>query len=161
MLGSSLLQTRTGGAKTLQDIIDRTCDISSRHLHPRHIDILHTKCLLTFLAIKMHMLVGNIMMPLPKTNLIFRRSTPIFDYVDHIFGCKQFKHPENTRLVHWIKQTLQIGETDRMSHLHQFLSHKNPVGCRFDISIYKEIRNSRIFIIHYFNRLSTHQAQKL
>ena len=73
--------------------------------------------------------VGNSMMCVAITQLIFERAAAILYHMDYFLFGKKFKHSENTRFFHRItQQDFQIGKADRMEYLHQLFSDKDTVG---------------------------------
>ena len=59
-----------------------------------------TICLLTPLAIKVNMLVGNGVMCFAITQLIFERAAAILYHMDYFLFSKKLKHSENARFLH-------------------------------------------------------------
>ena len=59
-----------------------------------------TICLLAPLTIKVNMLVGNGVMCVAITQLIFERAAAILYHMDYFLFRKKFKHSENARFLH-------------------------------------------------------------
>ena len=87
-------------ANTLYHIIDGVRIKAFGYIYHRDTIRFKTICLLAPLAIKVNMLVGNGVMCVAMTQLIFERAAAILYHMHYFLFRKKFKHSENARFLH-------------------------------------------------------------
>ena len=101
VISRSCVTLWTFRANTLYHIIDGMRIKTFGYIYQRDTLRFKTICLLAPLAIEVNMLVGNGVMCVAITQLIFERAAAILYHMHYFFFRKKFKHSENTRFLHW------------------------------------------------------------